>query len=456
MRVLKFGGTSVGDAKRIMEAARIVANSASDDSIIVVVSATSGTTDALIDIARHAAAADHRWRARWGELAERHRRIARVLSRDGTATCLERLLGATRALLEEAAAHRSWCDADRDRLLATGERLTVPLMVTALMRHGLAAIAVDGGRVITTDCRFGSARIDHEATRTRARETLGTVDHPTVVVVPGFVAAAPDGRTTTLGRGGSDLSATTLGEALDADRVEIWTDVAGVFTAPPAVAPWARPIPWLTYDEADTLAWGGAKVLHPATLEPAARARLRVDIRSTLEPASEGTVITADGRRSTTRRGVAVAVLEPAALVSVRGRRGRLTDVITTLELVDPAVDLAIDPVSARVQAVGTTSWGRQASSVLFGHGFATSLTDDMALVTVLDLDHQRPRLERVIAAARLADESPRGRMATAVGETGCRFLIARCRLRSVLEATRIEAGGRFDRHHALRMAEAV
>jgi hypothetical protein len=79
-----------------------------------------------------------------------------------------------------------------------------------------------------------------------------------------------------------------------------------------------------------------------------------------------------------------------------------------------------------------------------------------MALVTIIDLDHQRLRLERVVAAARLADESPRGRMATAVGETGCRFLIARSRLRAVLEAIRIEAGGWFDRHHALRMAEAV
>ncbi len=179
-----------------------------------------------------------------------------------------------------------------DRVAGWGEGCLIPILAGVLRERGVAAQAVAAERVIVTDDRFGSANPDLAATTDRAAAALRPLlAAGTVPVLGGFVGATPDGATTTLGRGGSDFSASILGHALDADEVWIWTDVNGVLTADPRLVPDARPLPALSYAEAAELSYFGAKVIHPRTILPAAAKDIPIRILNTFEPAFPGTRI---------------------------------------------------------------------------------------------------------------------------------------------------------------------
>lgn len=285
MRVLKFGGTSVATPERRDVVAGIVRDRAERGGVVVVVSALAGVTDAL------AAAVDQALRRETAPglgaaLAQSH-------AEAGGAALRERLRE-LRRLLDGVGLLGECPPSIRHRVLASGERLALPLMAAALGRAGLAVDAVDGSDLVATTGADGDGpEVDLEATRRRVLSRPPAHGPGAVTLVAGFVAGDRDGRTTTLGRGASDLTATVLARALDASAVEIWSDVDGVLSAPPRWVPSARPLARIAYGEAAALAHFGARVLHPRTLEPVAAAGIPVWIRNTLRPAAPGTRIDA-------------------------------------------------------------------------------------------------------------------------------------------------------------------
>jgi aspartate kinase len=294
-RVLKFGGTSVGTAPALRSAIGIAEAAARERPVVVVVSALSGVTNALeaalpgaaagrLDAAGFAAAVRDRHLALLGAVAGGRPAVRAGGVVRATATELE---GRLRAVAGSGA----FSPRDRAAVLALGERLATPVVAAGLGTRGVDARAVDGASLVRTDASFAEASVDYDATRRLARTALGTAAPGAVPVVTGFLGATEAGETTLLGRGGSDLTAAILGWALDAERVEIWSDVDGVMTADPRLHPGARTLARLSYAEAAALARAGAKVLHPRTLDPLEGAGIPVFVGNTLRPGAPGTWI---------------------------------------------------------------------------------------------------------------------------------------------------------------------
>ncbi len=326
MQVMKFGGTSVNDAKAISQVAAIVVDQLkTDPNVVVVTSAMRGVTDLLIDSAKAAARGDRqKYRDARQTLIARHRDAAEALVLD-----LDDL-GRIQALTDERVREfERLCMAVAilgeltDRGLAVisglGERLLAPILAAAIRARGVGAEFVDAGELIVTDDNHASAAPDMAATRTATRgRLLPLLAAGAVPVVTGFVAATADGVPTVLGRGGSDYSAAILGAALDADEIQIWTDVDGVLTADPRIVKSARPVPELTYGEAAELAYFGAKVLHPKTMLPAIDLGIPISVRNTFNPAFPGTRVVPKTSNGGTVK--AITVIRGLALVTLAGR----------------------------------------------------------------------------------------------------------------------------------------
>lgn len=301
--VMKFGGTSVGGGAEFVRAARIAAEAARERPVAVVVSAMSGTTDTLLGYARMSSGwakrtlANERHGASVAELrralAERHLGAAREAVPTGRLRAVEgRIIELLGELEEAIEAPPENLKARRDEIAVYGERLSAEILAGAISGQGAPA-AVAGGDPIATDGRFGEAEVDPAATRERAARYLTPpLEKGLVAVVPGYVGRSPDGLPTTLGRGGSDLSATVLGRALGSGEVWIMSDVDGVLDADPRLVPGASLMPRLSYREAGIFAGLGAKVLHPRTMEPASEAGIEVYVRNTFAPEGAGTHVT--------------------------------------------------------------------------------------------------------------------------------------------------------------------
>jgi aspartate kinase len=326
MRVLKFGGTSVGDAKAIAQTIAIIADQAArDPNTVAVTSAMRGVTDLLIDSAKAAAAGDRqRYREARQTLIARHRDAAETLVPD-----LDELGQIQTQLDERVREFERLCMAVAilgeltDRGLAVisglGERLMAPLLAAALRARGAPAEFVDAGELIVTDDTYLSGDPQMEATRAKTRERLLPIlARGQVPVTTGFVAATADGVPTVLGRGGSDYSAAILGAALDADEVQIWTDVDGVLTADPRIVKDARSLPELSYSEAAELAYFGAKVLHPKTMLPCIDRGIPIRVLNTFNPTFPGTRVVAKAINGGMVK--ALTVIRGLALVTVAGR----------------------------------------------------------------------------------------------------------------------------------------
>lgn len=328
MIVLKFGGTSVADAQRLREAATIA--EAQPGPRVVVVSAAGGVTNRLLEAARAAATRDTDGAADLTTaIRARHAAIAAGIpdetERARAGAALDGLHDALDAALADVAAAGNLVARDSDRIVATGEKAMSVLLAATLRACGIPAAHVFADRVIGTDDRFGGARLDRARTRAQAHEIVRPLlDRGETVVVTGFIGAAPDGSTTTLGRGGSDYSATILGAALDADEVQIWTDVPGVLSADPRQVRQARVVPQVSYDEAQELAHFGAKVLHPRTIRPAVARGIPVRILSTFAPQEPGTVVTREAagegiKAVTALRGLVMLTIDVPELEDLTG-----------------------------------------------------------------------------------------------------------------------------------------
>ena len=324
LEVWKFGGASLASAEQIQKAAALIAKHSGP--LVIVPSALAGMTDLLLQGAAHALAGRRADASRSAAtFLRRHREVIRALVPAGSIR--RKLLAAADAAARE---YRDLCTAvglfdhleprASDRIVSRGERLSAQILTAAIGRTGRRALYVDALDVVATDEHHGAAAPNLAGTARRARQVVRpALDAGAIVVVPGFIGRAPDGSVTTLGRGGTDLSATLLARALNARRVVLWKDVPGILTADPRLVPDARLIPQLHHREAGEVAHYGAKVLHPRALIPIAGTRVEMNVRSFLTPDAPGTEVSA--RRSLRAYPVkALAIVRGQAIVTVAGK----------------------------------------------------------------------------------------------------------------------------------------
>lgn len=318
MIVMKFGGTSVESAEAIDRVSKIVA-SRSGQLPLVVVSAMAKVTDQLVAMGKNAAAGDYREALdSLQNLRQRHLDTAGALLGEKRAAALGPKLQAYFIELENfvrgLAAVRELTPRGSDYLLSFGELLSSRIVADAFAVRGLNAAWVDSRQCLVTDATHTRAVPQMSETREKSKKAISPLlGKKRVPVMGGFIAATQDGIPTTLGRGGSDYSAAILGAALDADKIEIWTDVEGMMTTDPRLCPAARTIKQISFNEAAELAYFGAKVLHPLTLLPAIQQDIPVYVLNSRNIKSTGTEITAQAppsrdvfRAITAKRGISI------------------------------------------------------------------------------------------------------------------------------------------------------
>jgi len=319
--VMKFGGTSVGSADRMRAAAALTLEQKPRRPVIMVVSAMSKITDLLLETMRHAEAGDNAgMEAGIAKLRERHIATCReLLPRERRAAAepgIESIIGEFERIAGGMLMLGEMPPRSVDEAVATGERLSALLIAEYLSAQAAPAETVNAAEVVVTDAVFGNASPIMEPTRDKARaRLLPLLEQGVLPVVTGFNGATADGRPTTLGRGGSDFSASILSAALDASELWIWTDVDGIMSADPRLVPAAAVLPEVTYAEAAELAYNGAKVLHPRTLAPLIDKRIPVWSKNSFAPEKPGTRIAPTISAATGAR--AVTSLARVALISI-------------------------------------------------------------------------------------------------------------------------------------------
>lgn len=329
---MKFGGTSLGDVERIGKVAEIIADFSSRAQVVGVVSAMAGVTDALIQGAQAAERRENEVFQRVREeLLSRHQKVVAALEIDRTGhhELMERIetyLDEFHQLCHSISTLEELTPRALDTITAFGERLMVHLLVSALEKIGVNTEAVEATELIVTDENYGAANPIMEETGVQVNAHLAPLlGAGRVPVVTGFIGTTPEGVTTTLGRGGSDYTATILGNLLDASEIWIWTDVDGVMTADPRIVPEAQVLPELSYDEAVELSYFGAKVLYPKSIIPTVEKSIPIRIKNTFNPAGPGTVITreTDDDRAvkaiTSIRGLSLVTVEGHGMIGVPG-----------------------------------------------------------------------------------------------------------------------------------------
>lgn len=325
---MKFGGTSVGGPQAIAQAAGIVLAQAEKwEQLVVVVSAMNGVTDSLIKGATTAAAGEeHIYPQIADDLLRMHSEVVQAFLDPGEEAhaqamqTIEKLLGEFRTLCHSVAILGVLPSRTLDAITSLGERINARLFAAVLRQLGCKSQAVDAMEIIVTDDNFQHATPLAALTRMQAQKRLSPLFAEDVIpVVTGFIGATVDGVITTLGRGGSDYTAAILGECLDASEVWIWTDVDGVMTADPRLAPNARVIPSLSQSEVGELAYFGAKVLHPRAIRPVLEHNIPLWVKNTFNPDYPGTRITPQSQESpgTVK---AVTAIRGLSMINVEGR----------------------------------------------------------------------------------------------------------------------------------------
>lgn len=319
--VMKFGGTSVANAERIHQVAKLVAKDPTHKRVVVV-SAMAGITDLLIGMTEQAVTGDM---SAYDELCQRHMTAIKELDLGASATHdltaqIDSLLTDLRDTLKKIQRDKACSPRLYDAVVSFGERLSIRLVSAALAANGENARPVEATQLIVTTDQFGDAEPLLDASRIATKKVLKPLLVADIVpVVTGFIGATVNHETTTLGRGASDYTSTILGYCLDARAVWIWTDVTGVMTADPRIIPEARTIDRLSYNEAAELSYFGAKVLHPLTMVPVSLKNIPIFIKNTFEPDAKGTEISARGSHATGSV-KAVTRKEGLAQITVRGK----------------------------------------------------------------------------------------------------------------------------------------
>jgi aspartate kinase len=379
--VMKFGGTSVEDAAAFRRVAEIVSHRLSQHPVVVV-SAMSRMTDALLAAVQLATtSSSENASASLISQFDRHSRVAEdLLSKEELIDFNDELMRQRSDLhqfLDQLSRNPQQRPRLQDSIVAAGEKLSSALLAATLRSIGVAASVVDARRCIVTNDEHGSAApLLPETIRRSQRELLPVVSNQRVPVLGGFFAATESGSTTTLGRGGSDYTASIIGAAIAAQEIQIWTDVPGVLTADPRVVPHAFTVPRLSYAEAAELAYFGAKVLHPKTIQPAVEGGIPVRICNSREPAGAGTLVCAEMETAAQtvkaiahKKGITTIQVSSARMLGAYGflraifetfdKHRTVVDVVTTSEV---SVSLSLDDTSeleaivVELELLGTVS----------------------------------------------------------------------------------------------------
>lgn len=325
---MKFGGSALADPQTIVNAVGIVKEYRSNrHQLIVVTSALPGITDELVAITEKATELGSDSANAFAEKQlEFHSTIARkcIRNSDVLEKVLMKLRETTKELrdiLQSVSLLRELTPRSKDFLLSFGERLSTPVVWGAASDSSLKAEwLTGGGSGIVTDDNFGEASPLMDVTTRRVKAKLEPLlDAGTLPIIAGYAASSPNGITTTLGRGGSDYTATIIGSAMDADEIILWKDVKGLMTADPTIEPNARLLRRVSYAEASEMAYFGAKAIHPRALEPASEKKIPIRIRNISNPTSEGTLITSDASERTENIVKAVTLVSNVAMITVAG-----------------------------------------------------------------------------------------------------------------------------------------
>ncbi len=331
--VMKFGGTSVGSADALVQATQIIKDAHTKDlRLVVVTSAMSVVTDLLLKSASLAAQGNiDSLPERASTLREKHFAAVDVLIKDGglceeTKVGIDTLIQSFVDLCKAIAVLGEASPRALDAVASLGERMSVRLLAAVAQNAGIQAKAMEATEFIVTNANYQSAHPDFRATAEKAKAVLNPIMNAGIVpIVTGFIGATPEGVITTLGRGGSDYTAAIIGSVLPADEVWIWTDVDGVMTTDPRIAPEAQTLPEISYGEIAELAYYGAKVLHPKTIRPVVEAGIGLRICNTFNPSHPGTRLIANGHSNgkaykPEKVIKAVTAIRKQRLVTIEGR----------------------------------------------------------------------------------------------------------------------------------------
>jgi aspartate kinase len=403
--VMKFGGTSVATGENIRRVANIVADSVKKDRrVIVVVSALSGVTNQLVEEAEQAKKKDEKQIQEFTKnLVDKHTAVAaKAIMNAGirkeVAQVIEKTVDELEKVLTGICYVGELTPQSKDYVMSFGERLSAPIVWGALRDLKLQTGCFTGKEAgIVTDANFGEASPLMNVTTHQVKMRLEPlIEKKVTPVVTGYIAATQDGVVTTLGRGGSDYTATILSVALSADEVWIWTDVDGIMTADPKIVPSAKMLPELSYGEAAEMAIFGAKAMHPSALEPVIEARIPVRIRNVFNPENHGTLI-ADGQEAKSAevvkavamiRDVAMINLKGAAMVGAPGSYSKVFDVMGKNNINIMMVSTAVSEANISL-VIRRSLLGRALSTLeiaLLGRGLVNEITseDDVCVIAAM------------------------------------------------------------------------
>ncbi len=334
MKVLKFGGSSVGTPERIKALVEILKSYyVKGENFTVVFSAFGGVTDSLLEMSRLASEGNEAYKKLFDDFCERHRSAVKVFLNDERRTLvlneLDKKLTVLQNILHGIFLIREASRRTLDYVVSFGERNSAFIISHAMTQAGIQANFLDARKIISTDDSYGNARVNFDVTFSQIKEHFKK--NPEIQIVTGFIGSAPDGSTTTLGRGGSDYTAAIIAAGLDSELIEIWTDVDGVLTADPRKVKRAFSIPSMTYAEAMEMSHFGAKVIYPPTLQPAFKKNIPLCIKNTFKPDFPGTFISEKKDPSdravtgiSSINNIALLTLQGSGMVGVPGIAGRL------------------------------------------------------------------------------------------------------------------------------------
>lgn len=339
MQVLKFGGTSVANAENIRKVISIVQSAVQKDTSVVVVSALGGVTDLLLNAAALAAEGNEAYKEKLVTIEQRHmdavKQLMPVASQSQLLSLVKKSCNEIEDICSGIFLLGELTARSRDRIGSYGEWLSSQIIAAAFRAHGTEAVWKDTRELITTNSSFTHAEVDFAVTNTQIAAYF-TGDYARLFILPGFIASDKNKITTTLGRGGSDYTAAILASALQADLLEIWTDVSGMMTADPRLTANARIIPSISYQEAMELSHFGAKVIYPPTIQPVMNKGIPVWIKNTFAPSDPGTLIeSTPGRNGNIVRGIssinniALLSLEGSGMIGIPGFSKRLFEALS-------------------------------------------------------------------------------------------------------------------------------
>ena len=340
MQVLKFGGTSVANAEAIQQVVEIVSRSVDRDRTILVVSAIRGCTDALIRIGNLASQRDEAYKEVIDSLQKQHHQIIKEVlpvekQEESRETC-DSLFNSLRSIAQGVFLLGELSPTSLDAIQGFGEQWSSRIIATKLASIGIATKWVDSRKIIRTVSKGEKNTVDIQKTYSRINEMIESNPITQLFVMPGFIASDKQGRTTTLGRGGSDYSASLMAVGCKARALEIWTDVPGMMTANPKVVPTARTISNISYKAALELSHFGAKVIYPPTIQPVVTEGIPIYVKNTFDPQAHGTLIEKNPPRSkdsvigiSNSDNIALLSLEGSGMVGIPGFSSRLFETLS-------------------------------------------------------------------------------------------------------------------------------